>query len=393
LNNFKKIALSGVIAITSFNGIAAPDIQDFDILKARETVHVQDTFQYEHSKENLSHLKHLNTGKQIPLTEVFKNEVAGVYEHPSKKGEILVLSFQDKEDLNQEHKETIKTLIEHDHYDMNSYVHHKNKEKNAIQNEEGSFHSPSFLQKGELDYNFISFSSSQVNEIIEDINNKGFSKKTADLMLEAIFYHELAHSHNHQSENVYEQINKLEQKGKSEDFIAKQKSLLSLGEENYADSFLLLKLAKLQKENGNNNSQNEFKEFAEYFYEHFRNDNSDQEHFDDHLTKYSVKVAIDFIEDNWEVIDQLSNIQLEQIAASITNGTLNHPSLNKHINSFEGQLNLSQNGGIQEDILQKISNNVNEKINDMIETRFDNNGNKEISFNYKPYAHKQQNRI
>lgn len=386
MKNSKKIILASVLALTSIKGIATPSIQEFETLKTIQRVEQSEKIEKKFPKNQKGEIyfKHLNLEKTINIEDMFKNKKSGVYEHPMKKNEIIVISFQDHEDLKEEHKKIKKTLLENGTYDNFSYNRHKNKEREGIlAKEESSFHS--ITMKEEIDYNFISISSKEVNDVLNLAEETGYSKNIKPIIKKAVIFHEIAHTHNHQTRNIYEKLSNLT--GKEKKYENEILELVTLGGENYSDAFMFLQIAKLQKQKGTTESKNDLIEFGDFFEKEFRKHNEELSHFDDHLTKPALNATKKFVENNWDIIEKFSSKDFEKIAASITNGTLNNPKINNKINTLEAQKKLIAKGGLKESLLEKVSNEVSEKLNEMIKINLNENGEKEISFNYKPNAH------
>jgi hypothetical protein len=137
---------------------------------------------------------------------------------------------------------------------------------------------------------------------------------------------------------------------------------MTLGGENYADSYMMMSYAKLMKERSPELAQDRVNELTDYFMEDFRDDSKVKKGFNVHATKATVKTTEDFINNNWDNIDKFEPNHFEQFAASITNRTLNDKDINKEINNYDSQVELAEDGGLQKEILEGVSERVGKKM-------------------------------
>lgn len=388
----QKIIMSAIIAIQSFTAIASPENIDFDIPKA-EYIQTQKVNQ-EDNKEAEFSFQYLNKDKKISFEEMLLKEESGVFKNPFKAEEVMVISFQNKEDLRASHDEIKKDLEENGLLNFSTYEKYRDKELTKKYTKTGSFHSQP--NADEIDYNFISYSKEQLIEIQKDAREKGYSEEMIELLPYAILFHEMGHTHNHQAK-VYQDLqeqtkdfSKEEKKIRRKE-IEEKLELMNLGGENYADSFMFMKIAEMEKEKNPENGLKNVNELSDYFIKHFRNDNEKQNEFDIHASKATVKTTIDFINNNWEIIDQFTHVNKEQLAASITNGTLNNPEINSSITSYSGQKELARDGGLSNSVIKSVSKKVNKEMQEMISLSIAENGDTAVSFNYKQHAHEYNN--
>lgn len=355
-----------MIYLQSSGALAAPQINDFELPKNEIVVQNQKEAVYENA-ENKGDLlfENLNTGMKIPVEDMLEGEVMGIYKEPYNSNNIMVISFQDKEDLREEHSKIKKILKESDAYES-SYDEHRSKElSKKYASDGGSFHSAP--QENDRDYNFISFSTKEIKEIQESARAAGYSEDLVEMLPTIVLLHEIGHSHDHQQKVFYDYGNELKQMPESKvnkmlDEVKDNLSLMTLGGENYADSYMMMSYAKLMKERSPELAQDRVNELTDYFMEDFRDDSKVKKGFNVHATKATVKTTEDFINNNWDNIDKFEPNHFEQFAASITNRTLNDKDINKEINNYDSQVELAEDGGLQKEILEGVSERVGKKM-------------------------------
>ena len=388
----KKVVMGAMIALQMAGALAAPVATDFESPKASFTKVQTENEELDHSvKDKIEgeiYFQNLNGTGEFSMSDILDNEIAGVYKNPTQEGEIMVISFQNSGHLKSSHNDIKKDLIEQDLYEYASYETHRAKELTKKYTETGSFHSLNGQEN--IDYNFISFSTQEAEILVAEAKKLGYSEKLQKILPSAILLHEMAHTHNHQSEPYYDEDTLME-KSTSVSKMEEHLNLLALGGENYADADMFLQMGKILKLKSPETAKQDIQELAEYFMNDFRDDSKVKSQFDTHASKATIKTAIDFVEDNWEILEQFTDKDMEQISASITNGTLNNPMINKKINSFEAQKELAENGGIQDEIVSKVSKKVNDKLKDMITVEIDSEGKGVVVFEYKANAHDKYN--
>lgn len=397
MTNSKKIVMAGMIALQSMNALASSNnkisIEEFKTPVAEYTQQAENETHFPNieMEDGKVYLEHLNSGVKVTEEEVLSLAISGAYKHPFKEDQIMVISFQDRKDFEKQHKKIQNSLKEAEKFNQSKYYNYKDEERSAKILENGSFQKTN-VTKG-VDYNFISISHKQINQLVQIAIKEGYDKDVVAMIPEFIFYHELAHSHDHQAEGyrelkeAYQNLEEQEIK-KNQHKVDKKLELLYLGGENYADSNALLMLSKKysQQEGG----KEKLEKFEDYLLESFRDDSKLLKKFDVHMTKASVKVTMDFIRNNENLIDQFTTFELEQVAASITNGVVNHKDVNTEINNHISQKSLQRSGGFSNRELRKISEDINEQMTKMVNVNIDKKGNKILDFNYQPNVHTGQ---
>ena len=334
------------------------------------------------------YFKNLNNSVEFSMGEVLKNEISGVYENPMDRGDVIVISFQDSDNLELNHQEISLNLKKAGKYNKKTYKEHTDSELNKMEEGSGSFYS--VTKKEDIDYNFISISSFEIMRDVDWSQDLNFSSKMKELLPYSILFHEMAHSHDHREKANYEvrdSLTKVFGKRKENEII----NLYKLGEENYADSNMFLQMGKMLKQKSPETARKDIQELEFFYMLALRVDFIEKNNFDAHTTRATIKTTMDFIEEHWVILEQLTNKDMEKISASITNGTLNNPLINKKVNSLKAQKELAKNGGLQQEILVKVSKKVNDKLKEMINVEIDSDGNGTFVFEYKANAHNKYN--
>jgi hypothetical protein len=393
-----KIIMAGMIALQTMSALASPalTLEGFDTPKAEYTQNKKQNentdLEMKNKEEGVVYFKNLNTGAEMTLADLMEHNVAGVYENPFEEDKLMVISFQNEDNLRSQHRENQKTLEERQLFDSGSYERHRQQELTKKHTKTGSFHSMS--RYNEIDYNFISFSQNQLEKIQDSA--KDYSQELKDILPLAIMLHEIAHTHDNQSKQYHElqeHLMNLPEKEIEdlEDKIKRKNELMDLGGENYADSYMFLELTKSLKTSNPENAQELINELANYFINDFRADGEKQDDFEPHASKATVKTTSDFINENWEIIEQFNSNEMKQLSASIVNGTLNNPEINSHINNKKSQQLLAKKGGLSEMQIEIVSNAVNDKLNKMLSVSLNEEGKPELDFSYVKNAHDEDN--
>jgi hypothetical protein len=391
--NSKVIIMTGLIALQSLSAIAAPVkmvMEDFNSPKAEYTQSRVESESNNLIKENEPFLTNVNTGLNIPRSQILSEQISGVYKNPFEEGDIMVLSFQDKENLSEEHKKIEKILSENDLLQVNDYNSLKGKETLMKKFELGSFQQADVDHK--VDYNFISISSAQIEKIQEEVLDSGFGQDVKDLIPEMILYHEASHSHDNQADfyvdymaNMKLTYTQEELNNMSDELMDKVEDdmkVFQLMRENYADSYMLLLLAKEHKQNGLDDLSG-VNNLSEYMQTVFRDDHVTQDTFNTHQSKVTINTTTDFIEKHSDSLKYLSNNELKEIAINISTESLNHIDIKEQITTFEGQIEIAKSGGIRDEVSQKVSDDINNKLIKMISIDSENPNKVTFAFNGK----------
>jgi hypothetical protein len=390
--NSKAIIMSGLMTLQSLNAIAAPvkiDIQDFNNPKAE---YVKSGAEISTNNNVLTEeevfLTNINTDIKIERSQILSEEISGVYKNPFGEADVMVVSFQENENLENEHKKIEKVLLDNKILVEEYYNKLKDYENESMKYEMGSFHKSNTGDK--VDYNFVSLSTSQIKMYQKQALDSGFGKDVVDLIPSMVFLHEASHSHNNQSKIFIDYKKEIESKYTKEELMYKSYDLsmkiekdiknIALYRENHADSLMLLTLAQEKKQNGYNNLS-DIHNLSEYMQTVFRKDDIVKNRFNTHLSKTTIKTTMDFIEKNSESLKYLSQEELEEIANNITRESLNHLDVEVHTSTLKGQMESAKNGGIAKEVVQKVSNSINDKIEIVINQKgsnvikFDKEGN------------------
>lgn len=364
----KKILLKGILAVSATIALSiAPSLilSDFEDNQVKAEFLKKDI----PSSEKLGSVYFENVeGKKYNTKDLIENKISGAFLHPYKKDEIMVVSFQDDKEKElktdkSRHKKITEDLIELDSYDLENSNFFKSQEEKAS----GSFHLINEHQK--VDYNAVSVSVKQIESIEKRAIEEGLSKNAVDKIARTIIFHELAHSHNIESDQRVRLIEEFEKQKSVEDKELFHKHIGSkevYRAENYADSFSLLVGAK-EDAKIDNSSFDDFNEFSTFFKNVFRNKKDlDISHFNKHETRATIEVTNNFIKENWDILNDLSIEELEDIARIITDKTLNNILVKNYNKDYENQKKLIDNNGYSEEELNIIKKDVQEGTRDLI---------------------------
>lgn len=364
----KKILLKGILAVSTTVVLSTSSLlllSDFDNNQVKAEFLKKDI----PSSEKLEGVYFENVeGKKYNTRDLIKNKISGAFLHPYKKEEIMVISFQDDKEKKiktdkSRHEKITEDLIKLDRHDLSNSNFFKSQEKKA----NGSFHLINEYQ--EVDYNAISISVKQIELIQQRAIEEGFSKAIADKVGRTVIFHELAHSHNRESEQRVRLIEEFEKQESEEDIELFHKKIGSkevYRAENYADSFSLLTSAR-DDIKINNSEFEEFNKFSIFLKDFFRN-KKDHEllEFNKHETRATIETTNDFIKKNWDILDDIEIEDIENIARIITDKTLNNNLVKNYNKDYESQQELINNNGYSEKELNIIKKDVEEGMRDLI---------------------------
>jgi hypothetical protein len=391
MNKSKKIIMAGMIALQSLGAIAAPAqmaIEEFSSPKAEyvQVIESKDLFPEVKEEQGINYVLNINTGVKLPLNQVMNDEISGAYKHPFNENGIMVISFQDSDTLSQDHEQIKKDLDDHGILSNKKYQMHILKQMVNKNSNQGSYQDTEY--ESGIDYNFISISTAQIKKIQEKNILNGY-EDINDMIPELVLYHEMAHSHDNQSvkyESFLEDLktnyteDEMYSDEAQEKVVDKFKELRLEGE-NYADSNMLLNLAKTKKNYNSETYLSKINKLAEYMLNDFREDGVVKKDFDPHMSKATVKTTIDFINNNSENIEKFDYEDFKSIAENISSETLGHKDISKYVKNFEGQKEIAELGGLQNEIIQQVADKVNGDISKMINIYVNAEGETKYNFN------------
>jgi hypothetical protein len=358
----KAIISIGVIALMgSINAKAmAEDFNPDSFLDVKNEITIVNPLVSYAKKNNVnSFFKNTFTGKNVPLSDVLA--FGGVFEDPFKKGEVILVKINDYIEQG--------ALKEESYKNKKTYKQLKSSISTVILRQgKTNFYSESI---DGLDT--INIDTREINNIIK--NNKMLKEK--DLFKAFVFFHEYAHSKNHQEKSTYDAIN-APVKSMSKEYYKKH----VLSGENFADSYALLELTKLLVYDKSN--KKDVKRIIDNISDKIfkwrlkSSKETSKTKYPDHATMPSLFATKKFIDENFDHMIDFTEEDINKIAASITNRVLNHKAINKHLHSEDDMKEFLKSNSKIKNALSKSTKAVLKEVDAFIMI----NDNKSYSFNY-----------
>lgn len=370
----KKQILPLILLATSFGGMAeeAPKIEDFNQVKAEYSNVVSE-------KNNFNELEDLTTNKKIKINDLIENEVSGVFKHPYKEGEIMVIKSATLNNIeNTKRDKKIKKDLENTNNleELTIFRH----EFDSLSYRGSAHYAPK--SEEEKDYNYITLLKKEIEGMVELAKKNGYKQEVLDIIPKAVILHEIGHSQRHQEGKIRDLITTLREKDGIDKAGLNKLNVETYLQENYADSFMLLRLMTDGKKEGKENIKETINGLSDFFINHFRKEDLKAKNYFKHNTKATVHATMSFINNNEDLFENLEDIQVEQLGASITNGVVNNKQIKQINRSYESQLKAGKRGGLDEDVMSAVSSEVIGVVQKMVNIDGVN-----ASFNYKPNAH------
>lgn len=375
----KKIILSGMVLLQTFNALSnqVPEIkaEDFSENKIKAEIVVEN----KESKDNIMFEK-IN-GDKITAIEILKNEESGVFKNPEKENQIMIISFKNLDKLEEELKDTglYKPAV------FDRMVKEENEEAGSYQT--------TVLPRDKVDYNHISLSKNQIKNIKKIAEKKEYSKELIELVGLSVLFHEMGHSHDHKGDETGYMVEALDSMSTFDKILNSREINKDIREykyigENYADSFMLLRMSEyIQSNNKIENKKELFIEVYDLYMNEMRDDTVYKKEYDTHASKAVLHSTANFILNNWDLTGKLNIDEQQQISASITNGTINQPEIIATQMTKLDQNKLAKKGGMEKSVLDSVSYRVNLVMDDMVKMKIDENGEEIKVFEYKANAH------
>jgi hypothetical protein len=379
----KKIsAFSMAFAILSqvASPATASEINDFNINSFDKPAKSVTYGEHEHKNNTLKQdtlsnnklssmfeLKSLNQNTTYEITDILKNNRAGVYQNPTDNDEIMVLTFKENKDevnLNKI-KEELKNSKNFNNDDWKLL---KDAYYTAMNHRITSSHTPYLSEK--KDYNTIYIKQEGDQFALELSIKEKLTEHDQEMHSLATYFHEQGHSHVELKDTLgfIEQIDQMEKNGTINDSnistaMEYLEGTYSL-DESYSDSFSTITMAKFFKEKyGSEEGKDKYDNFYEQRYE-MRNKTINKfnlNSFQKHFTATTISSTDDFINLNWNKLDNMNFDDIKSVATYISKHSMDNKHLIRPLTTPEGQKHYSQE--IIDGKFDKTQKNISNSIN------------------------------
>jgi hypothetical protein len=363
------------IAVLASNSMyaQASEVENFDISSFdNPEVNIQyagnTAIQDVKKSKSLFSLKKFNGVEENSIDVILKEKKSGIYENLTEKGEMMTLTFQDK-NVNALGK--IKSDFKNSgKYSEATWLEFKSAYQYEMDHRVTSSHSKHVSEH--IDFNFINTKMQGDDLAIGLALKSELSEEDHHIMRVFTFFHEQAHSHenNEKTWDFLEQLTKMESDPEFKDTISgfmDYYSELETADESYSDSFALLATVKyLQEKHIDQRVVEKMKILSENITQYRTKplENLKEGETLKHFTLPVVKTSLNYIDNNINAIKNMTLDDVKNVSKFITTQTLNNESNIHPMNSKKGMLYYIplMKSDKADDFIERLSGGINLEI-------------------------------
>ena len=340
--------------ITNLSGFSSDNIKHtVDVVSNQNKIDVE---AHKENNKAFRALKNIFTKKYVRVEDAIVT--GGLFEDPFQKGEKLFISIDKATGSSALNIESYENkLTYHDLNDTLNLI--TRREKMAGTEDEGHTF---FFSNSINGVDIINLDTEEIEEIAKDVK---VSPEEKHLLEMYIFFHEYAHSRSHQEKTEFVGNKTMNECGK-----------LIMSKESFADSYSMIELAKYIKSNVSDDEAKEVFDnvFEKVFKWRLRNSIKivSRDIYPKHASVPTLYTTKKFINENFKNLGDYSARETNQIAAVITNRTLNHKKINKYMHHPEDMEKFLKDKGVLKRSLKAAASAVLDELDGSIAVGKDN---------------------